>query len=142
MQPASGNCMRYFKGNELKAFQALQSVEDKCKAGLQAKGTLVFGLQGETHFDKGALLLRELDECLTYNGLEGVFQIVNSDGTTIDMLKQPGFVSTDLVESWVKDLADLGVHDGAGNRLAVCEFDVMNLQYSFRAILNSCTPLL
>jgi hypothetical protein len=83
MQPASGNCMRYFKGNELKAFQALQSVEDKCKAGLQAKGTLAFGLQGETHFDKGDLLLRELDECLTYNGLEGVFHIVSSDGTTI-----------------------------------------------------------
>ena len=76
MQPTSGNCMRYFKGNELKAFQALQSVEEKCKAGLQSKGTLVFGLQGETHFDKGALLLRELDEYLTYNDLESVFQIV------------------------------------------------------------------
>jgi hypothetical protein len=142
VQPTSGNCMRYFKGNELKAFQALQSVEDKCKAGLQAKGALVFGLQGETHFDKGALLLRELDEYLNYNGLEGVFHIVNSDGTTVDMLKQPGFVSTELVESWVKDMADLGVHDGAGGRLAVCQFDVMNLQYSYHAIINSCTPLL
>ena len=142
MQPTSGNCMRYFKGNELKAFQALQSIEDKCKAGLQAKGTLVFGLQGETHFDKGALLLRELDEYLSYHGLEGVFQIISSDGTSTDMLKQPGFVSTDLVESWVKDLTTLGVHDGTGGRLTVCEFDVMNLQYSFHAILNSCTPLL
>ena len=142
LQPTSGNCMRYFKGNELKAFQALQSIEDKCKAGLQAKSTLVFGLQGETHFDKGALLLRELDEYLSYHGLEGVFQIISSDGTSTDMLKQPGFVSTDLVESWVKDLTTLGVHDGTGGRLTVCEFDVMNLQYSFHAILNSCTPLL
>jgi hypothetical protein len=134
--------MRYFKGNELKAFQALQSIEDKCKAGLEAKSTLVFGLQGETHFDKGALLLRELDEYLSYHGLEGVFQIISSDGTSTDMLKQPGFVSTDLVASWVRDLTTLGVHDGTGGRLTVCEFDVMNLQYSFHAILNSCTALL
>ena len=142
VQPASGSCMRYFKGNELKAFQALQSVEEKCKAGLQSKGTLVFGLQGETHFDKGALLLRELDEYLTFNGLESVFHIVNSDGSTTNMLKQPGFVGTDLVECWIKDLTTLGVHDGAGGRLGVCEFDTINLQYSFHAILNSCTPLL
>jgi len=142
MQPTSGNCMRYFKGNELKAFQALQSVEKECKAGLQGKGALVFGLQGEPNFDKGALLLRELDEYLTYNGLESVFHIVNSDGTTVDMLKQPGFVNTELVESWVKDLADSGVHDGKGGRLTVCEFDVMNLQYSYHAILNSCTASL
>jgi hypothetical protein len=60
--PKSGLWMRSFKGNELKAYQALNSVEEKCKAGLQAKGTLVFGLPGKTHYDKGALLLRELDE--------------------------------------------------------------------------------
>ena len=42
MQPKSGLCMRFFKGNELKAFQALNAIEEKCKAGLEAKGTLVF----------------------------------------------------------------------------------------------------
>jgi hypothetical protein len=49
--------MRSFQGNELKAYQAINVVEEKCKGGLQAKGGIVFGLPGETHFDKGALLL-------------------------------------------------------------------------------------
>ena len=142
-QPKSGLCMRYFKGSELKAFQALNAIEDKCKAGLQAKGTLVFGLPGETHFDKGALLLRELDEYMSYHGLEGVFQIVLSNGTMVDMLKQPGFVDTNLVESWIQDLTQDGVHDpNSGNRLNVCDFDIMNLQFSFHAVLHSCSPLL
>jgi hypothetical protein len=107
--------MRFFKGSELKAFQALNAIEEKCKAGLQSKGTLVFGLQGETHFDKGALLLRELDEYLSYHGLEGVFQIVLSNGTIVDMLKQPGFVDPNLVESWIQDLTSKGVHDPDNN---------------------------
>jgi hypothetical protein len=38
-----------------------EGIKYTCKAGLQAKGTLVFGLPGKTHYDKGALLLRELD---------------------------------------------------------------------------------
>ena len=142
MQPKSGLCMRFFKGNELKAFQALNAIEEKCKAGLEAKGTLVFGLAGETHFDKGALLLRELDEYMSYHGLESVFQIVLSNGAIVDMLKQPGFVDTDLVESWIKDLTQDGVHDANGGRLTVCDFDLTNLQYSFHAVLNSCSPLL
>ena len=142
-QPKSGLCMRYFKGSELKAFQALNAIEDKCQAGLQAKGTLVFGLPGETHFDKGALLLRELDEYMSYHGLEGVFQIVLSNGTMVDMLKQPGFVDTNLVECWIQDLTQDGVHDpDSGSRLNVCDFDIMNLQFSFHAVLNSCSALL
>ena len=42
LHPKSGLCMRHFNGSELKAFQALNSVEEKCKAGLQSKGELVF----------------------------------------------------------------------------------------------------
>jgi hypothetical protein len=66
LQPKSGLCMRFFKGSKLKVFQALNAIEDKCKAGLQAKGTFVFGLSGETYFNEGALLLREIDEYMSY----------------------------------------------------------------------------
>jgi hypothetical protein len=135
--------MRFFKSSKLKAFQALNVIEDKCKAGLQAKGTLVCGLPGKTHFDKGALLLRELDEYMFYHGLEGVFQIVFSNCTMVDMLKQQGFVDTNLVECWIQDLTEDGVHDAdSGGRLKVCEFDIMSLQFSFHAVLHSCLSLL
>jgi hypothetical protein len=63
--PKSGMCMRSLKGNELKAYQALNNVEEKCKGGSQSKGTSAFGLPGESHYDKGALLLRELHEYLS-----------------------------------------------------------------------------
>jgi hypothetical protein len=142
LHPKSGLCMRHFNGSELKAFQALNAVEEKCKAGLQSKGELVFGLPGETHYDKGALLLREMDDYLTNHGMEPVFQIVQSNGIVIDMLKQPGFVSTQLVESWIEDLTKNGVHDGQGSRHDLCPYDTMNLQFSFQAVLNSCSAQL
>jgi hypothetical protein len=46
--PKSSLCMRVFKENELKAYQALNTMEEKCKGGLQAKGALIFGLPGKT----------------------------------------------------------------------------------------------
>ena len=58
------------------------------------------------------------------------------------MLKQPGFVSTKLITSWIKDLTVDIVHDGQGGWLAMCSFDITNLQYSFHAVLNSCSALL
>jgi hypothetical protein len=141
--PKGSLCMRSFtNGNELKAYQAVNVVEEKCKGGLQAKGAIVFGLPGKTHFDKGVLLLRELDEYMSNHRMEPVFQIVRSDGTIIDMLKQPGFVSTELITSWIQDLTVDGVHDGQGGRLTICPYDVTNLQYSFHAVLNSCSALL
>jgi hypothetical protein len=65
--------MRSFKGNELKAYQALNVMGEKCKGGLQAKGAIIFGLPGKNHFDKGALLLRELDKYMSNHGMEPVF---------------------------------------------------------------------
>jgi hypothetical protein len=79
---------------------------------------------------------------MSNHGMEPIFQIVRSDGTIIDMLKQPGFVSTKLITSWIKDLTVDGVHDGQCGRLAICQFDIINLQYSFHAVLNSCSALL
>ena len=142
LHPKSGLCMRQFKASELKGYQALLSIEEKCKGGLQAKGDFVFGLPGEKHHDKGALLLRELDELLTDARMEGVFHVVLPDGTMIDMLKQPGFVTKEMVETWIKDLTVDGVRDGNGGRHPVCPFDLTNIQYSFHTIINSCTPLL
>jgi hypothetical protein len=78
---------------------------------------------------------------MSNHGMEPVFQIVRSDSTIIDMLKQPGFMSTELITSWIKDLTVDGVHDGQGGQLTVCPFDVTNLQYSFHAV-NSCSALL
>jgi hypothetical protein len=140
--PKGSLCMRSFKGNQLKVYQAMNVMEEKCKGGLQAKGAIVFGLPGETHFDKGALLLRELDKYMSNHGMEPVFQSVQSDGTIIDMLKQPGFLSTKLITSWIKDLTVDGVHDGQGGRRTICPYDVTNLQYSFHAVLKSCSALL
>ena len=144
LHPQSSLCMRQFKGSELKAYQALLSIEEKCKAGLQAKGDFVFGLPGEPNHDKGALLIRETDDLITQCGMEGVFQIVLEDGTIVDMLKEPGFVNEDMVDAWVQDLTTNGVHDGKGkgDRLPVCSYDLTNLHWSASTISNTCSALL
>jgi hypothetical protein len=88
-------------------------------------------------------LLRELDVYPSNHGLEPVFKIVQSDGVVIDMLKQPGFVSTKLVTSWINDITVDGVHNEHDvGRHTVCQYDVINLQFSFHAVLNSCSALL
>jgi hypothetical protein len=87
-------------------------------------------------------LLRELDDYLTNHGMEPVFQTIQSNGIVIDMLKQPGFVSAQLVELWIEDLTKHGVHDGQGGREVLCPYDTMNLQFLFQAMLNSCSAQL
>ena len=72
-------------------------------------------------------------------GMEGVFNIIKKDGTTINILQAPGMLAEDdLVPAWIIDLTVLGVWDHAtGKRLPVCPQDVKNLDMSGEAIYNS-----
>ena len=71
--------------------------------------------------------------------MDGVFNIIKKDGTTINMLQNPGMLAEDdLVPAWILDLTVLGVWDHAtGKRLPVCPQDVKNLDMSGDALYNS-----
>ena len=146
VHPKSSLCLRKFKTTELKGYQAVISIEEKCKAGLKSKDGLVFGLPGEPNHDKGALILKELDDFLAETGMESVFKIIDSNGSTVDMLKEPGYTTPDMVETWIKDLTTKGVVDTTDptmqTRHAVCEYDIVNLDWSGQAVLNSCSTML
>ncbi|CAB9530776.1 hypothetical protein SEMRO_3037_G342590.1 [Seminavis robusta] len=86
-------------------------------------------------------------------GMESVFRIIQTDGTQLDMLLQPGMVSSDIERTWHKDLTVNGVIkvddqgcpvmvNGAVDRFAQCSYDAQNLHWSGEAVLNSCSPTL
>jgi hypothetical protein len=51
-------------------------------------------------------------------------------------------MAMELVASWIKDLTVNGVHDGQGGRPTVCPFDIINLQFFFHVVFDSCLALL
>jgi hypothetical protein len=61
---------------------------------------------------------------------------------------QPGVVSLTMIDDWCTDvLLDKGVwgkDPNSGNpiRLPTCQYDLVNMDWSAEAVLNSCTPAL
>ena len=144
--PRSGLCAREFKHGGIKSYQAINHIEEKCKLGLKDKPQLIFGLPGEPNHDKGALIIRELHEFLKENGLEGQF-IIEREHDSINMLESPGFVSDDMVDTFVDDMLTKGCWNhsqpfGSRTRLPICKYYKTNLQWSAKAVVNSCTPQL
>ncbi|CAB9529127.1 hypothetical protein SEMRO_2406_G326550.1 [Seminavis robusta] len=151
--PMSAQCMRDFKTDVIKNHQALSPIELKCKEGLSDSPDLLFSLPGEPNADKVVPSLIALSEFMISVGMESVFRIIQTDGTQLDMLLQPGMVSSDIERTWHKDLTINGVIkvddqgrpvlvNGAVDRFAQCSYDAQNLHWSGEAVLNSCSPTL
>ena len=72
--------------------------------------------------------------------MEPVFDIVKSDGTKISMLAQPAMLNASMLTDWLRALRRDGVPDGTGGKLPLCPYDKTNLEWSYDAIMNSCSP--
>jgi hypothetical protein len=56
------------------------------------------------------------------------------------MLQEPGLLTKEIVDTWVKDLTIIGVWDPVNRtRLPVCQCDYKNMMMSGKAMINSCT---
>ena len=144
IDPRSNLCARDFKYGGMKTYQAINHIEENCKKGLQEKSTLIFGLPGEPNHDKGALSIREVHDFFKEVGLEGQF-IIETEHDTINMLESPGYVNDQMVDDFVDDMINNGCWDhskpfGSRTRLPVCKYDKLNLQWSAKAVVNSCSP--
>jgi len=79
--------------------------------------------------------------------MEGVFAIIRSDGTTLNMLREPGRLTSSIVDDWILAL-ETGVPSFdpvsklAKPKLPVCPYDKINMRWSGSAILNSCSEAL
>ena len=137
--PRGPNCRRIFNSPDpLKAYNALVPVEKACKAGVLDED-LHFSTSSEPNGLRVSLCLAAFEKHIVDCGMDAVFNIIKKDGTTINMLQNPGMLAEDdLVPAWILDLTVLGVWDHAtGKRLPVCPQDVKNLDMSGDALYNS-----
>ena len=144
LKPRSLTCMRQFRADPIKNYQAMYPIEEKCKKGLKDQTEILFSNPDEPHTHQGLSVLRNLEVDLNSKGMEPVFHIRTgpNPGDVINMLKTPGVVTKQMIQQWIIDLTQLGVYRTDGTRHPVCPFDVQNLQLSAEAVLNSCTPQL
>ena len=142
--PKTNLCMRQFSGNPVKTFALKTSIQTHVQAGLNGKGLTPFSLSSEPNAGKGMTSLHHLFKFAPDFGLDGIFLIQQDDGSEINMLRTPGFVTTVLIDRWQQDLTVDGVFkgDGKGGRHPVCPLDIENLEWTGNTLLNSCTELL
>ena len=58
------------------------------------------------------------------------------------MLAQPAMLNASLMKEWLQALRHDGVPDDKGATLPLCPYDKTNLEWSYDAIMNSCSPAL
>ena len=142
MHPRSKDCMRKFRMDPSKNYQQMSLVETECRKGLGDTGKSLFCMTDEPDAKHIVTTLQNMEEDLQMKGLEGVFIIIKSDGSQINMLKQPGMYTEKDMRTWIKDLTEDGVHDGKGGRLPVCSYDITNLDWGYDAIKNSQSTMM
>ena len=146
-EPTSANCMRAFNTDVLKNHQAVKPIETTCKAGLKDSPELLFCMLNEPNAKTIIYSIHSFEDLMVQSGMDGVFTIIKDDGTKTNMLREPGMISTDLVKTWCKDVLEDGVweYDTTNHTQVhgtVCEYDRVNMIWSGKALLNSCTVTL
>ena len=127
-------------------FKAVSDIESKCKLGLSKHPSgLLFSGPEEKGADQFVACFRALRQEFRLLGFDGIFVVVLSSGSKIDLFENPGGLNEDMIKTWYKDLTTDGVVElngtstPTGQRLPVCSFDRKNLSLSGQACLNSCT---
>jgi len=142
--PKTNLCVRELRGDPVKTFALRTSIQTQVQGGLNGKGLTSFCLQSEPNAGKGMTALRHLSKLIPDFGLDGIFRIIQDDGSEIDMLKTPGFITPSIITNWQNDLTVDGVFkgDGNGGRHLVCSLDIENLEWSGQTLMNSCSESL
>jgi hypothetical protein len=146
-RPFSKYCMRAFKTDPIKNHQHMHPIEDKCKTGLRDSPELHFALSHEPNAHTVVASIRAFEKFVASCGMDGVFTIVDKDLGKINFLQQPGMVNQAAIDDWCSAILDKGVwgKDAASGdpvRLPICQYDLVNMDWSAEAVLNSCTPAL
>lgn len=146
LRPYSKYCMREFKTDAIKNHQHMHPIEDRCKMGLRDSPELHFSLSHEPNANTVVSSIRAFEKFITNCGMDGVFTIVDQDLTTVNFLQQPGLVNQKILDDWCDSILTHGVwyKNSAGTtiRHSVCPYDLVNMDWSAEAVLNSCTPAL
>ena len=143
-EPASSTCIRQFSSGGSKNYSTLTNIEEKCWVGLSDRPELLLRMSHESESSPFVDALRAGYESMVLCGLEAVFIIILPDAPSLNMFKEPGRLTESIVLTWIKDLTEDGVWntDNPGTRHDVCQFDITNLNWSGKAILNSCSAQL
>jgi hypothetical protein len=141
--PRTNFCLRALQMEPSKAFAQLTLIEKECRSGLKSKTGPLFCLNTEPDAKHVITVINNLDDFLTTHGMESVFRITDGN-TTTDMLKRPAILTKDFVDVWIKNLTVDGVFSNGvtSNRLPLCPYDRTNLEWSYDAVLNSCSDAL
>ena len=146
IDPKSATCMRDFDTSVVKSFTAMAPIEDKCQSRLRDCPDLLFSMPTESNANMTVNSLIAFEERMTHHGLEGIFHVVSPSGKTLNMFREPGMCTSDLIRTWCEDVITNGVHDfsDASNptRHGICDYDRINMIWSGEALLNSCTEAL
>jgi len=102
--PKSATCMRDFDTSVVKSFTAMAPIEDKCQMGLHDSPDLLFSMPNESNANMTVNSLIAFEERMTHHGLEGVFHVVSASGTTLNMFREPGMCTSDLIKTWCEDV--------------------------------------
>jgi len=141
LTPKSASCMRDFKTDEVKNFNAMSPIEEKCQKGLLDQA---FSMPDESNANLVVTSLIVFEEHMINHSMEGVFHIIRIDGTILNMLQEPGMCTTSVVDLWCVDLLVMGarIKGNPSSQSPLCTYDRTNLMWSGKALLNSCTEAL
>jgi hypothetical protein len=92
----------------IKSHTLMATVEKACTAGVPDE-TMHFGLPDELNGAKAGLCMQELEKMVVHCGMDPVFNIIQQNGTEIDMLTEPGKLTKTNVDTWINDLTTDGV---------------------------------
>ena len=109
-------------------FRGASKIEETCKEGLKEDRRLEIGSKSQVSLTTWIGLMKTfIEDC----GMDTVFRVW--DGTNeVYLLEDWGSSKNELVSKWVQDLRVNGVDTSD-----VCLYDIDNLRWSGRAILNS-----
>lgn len=142
--PKSADCFREFKCDTHKNYSSMALIGATCVKGLQDKSELMFSDSHEPNADRVVYSILAFQDLMKKCGMDGVFTIIQRDGTPLNMFQQCGMVTTNMVTKWCSDVYDQGVidPDNTSTRLPICAHDRTNMLWSGEALLNSCTEAL
>jgi hypothetical protein len=142
--PKGVNCYRGFKTEVVKNLTALIPIEKFCVSGLKSNPLHQFCTQHESNAGNVVSVIRAMEKFMISTGMDGVFTIIQLDGTSINMFQEPGLFTHSMVESWCLDLLSHGVvnQDNPSNRHNVCPYDTINMTWAGEALLSSCSETL
>jgi len=140
INPKSATCMRDFDTSVVKSFTAMAPIEDKCQLGLRDCPDLLFSMPTESNANMTVNSLIAFEEPMTHHGLERVFHVVSPSGKVLNMFREPGMCTSDVIKTWCEDVISKGVHDLSDTsnptRHGICNYDRINMIWSGEALLR------